>query len=333
MKTLWELFVLGKVLEKFKRILKTATPRAFKTIWWIFKITATVSFAIFVLKYTGILTWISTWVSPVFSLFGLPGDAAMAYVSGYFINVYSCVAVISTLDLGVREITILGTMSLAAHAMVVESAVQQKTGTPIWYSFVLRSLGSVILGLGLNWLLPGRPEVVQASSLSLAEVPFFQLQGAFGPLFLDWLIGLIKLGLWMTCLIWALNILQRSLYEFGVMKAISRFFRPLLWLFGLPEKCSFLWIVANIIGLSYGSAAIFDELSRGNLNRRETHLLNTHIGICHSNLEDLLLFAACGGMWWVMLVARWAIVTILVWLLRAYYFLISSNSISKTKVE
>lgn len=324
--------MLGKVLVKFKRILKTATPRAFKTIWWIFKITATVSFAIFVLKYTGILTWISTLVSPVFSWFGLPGDAAMAYVSGYFINVYSCVAVISTLELTAREITILGTMSLAAHAMVVESAVQQKTGTAMWYSFLVRTIGSLLLGLGLNWVLPGRPDMLQASALTLAEVPFFNLQGAFWPLFLDWAIGLIKLGLWMTCLIWALNVIQRSLYEFGVMKAISRFFRPLLMLFGLPEKCSFLWIVANIIGLSYGSAAIFDELSRGNLNKRETHLLNTHIGICHSNLEDLLLFAACGGMWWVMLLARWVLVTMLVWMLRLY-FLMSSNSISKIKVE
>ncbi len=313
--------MLGKVLEKLKRIVKTATPRAFKTIWWIFKITATVSFAIFVLKYTGILTWISTLVSPVFSWFGLPGDAAMAYVSGYFINVYSCVAVISTLELTAREITILGTMSLAAHAMVVESAVQQKTGTPAWCSCVVRTIGSVLLGLGLNWVLPGRPEVVQASAVALADVPFFQLQGAFFPLFLSWLMGLIKLGLWMTCLIWALNVLQRALYEFGVMKFISRFFRPLLWMFGLPEKCSFLWIVANVIGLSYGSAAIFDELSRGNLSRKETHLLNTHIGICHSNLEDLLLFVAIGGAWWIMLLARWAIVTVFVWILKLYYYL------------
>lgn len=313
--------------------MKTATPRAFKTIWWIFKITAAVSFAIFVLKYTGILNWISTLVSPVFSWFGLPGDAAMAYVSGYFINVYSCVAVISTLELTLREITILGTMSLAAHAMVVESAVQQKTGTPMWYSFVLRTIASVLLGLALNWILPGRPEMEQSSLPALADVPFFQWQGAFWPLFWEWLIGLIKLGLWMTCLIWALNVLQRALYEFGVMKAISRFFKPLLLLFGLPEKCSFLWIVANVIGLSYGSAAIFDELSRGNLNRRETHLLNTHIGVCHSNLEDLLLFVACGGIGWIMLVSRWAMVTVLVWMLRAYYFLMSSSSISKTKVE
>ena len=118
-------------MERLKKVVREALPRAFKTIWWIFKITAIVSFIMLLLKYTGILTWIAAAVSPVFQIFGLPGDASLAYVSGYFINVYSCIAVVSTIDLTVRQITILGTMTLAAHAMVVECAVQKKTGTNI----------------------------------------------------------------------------------------------------------------------------------------------------------------------------------------------------------
>ena len=73
-------------MERFKRVVKQAVPRAMKTIWWIFKITAIVSFVMLLLKYTGILTWIAAAVSPVFQIFGLPGDASLAYVSGYFIN-------------------------------------------------------------------------------------------------------------------------------------------------------------------------------------------------------------------------------------------------------
>ena len=124
-------------MDRFKRGVKQAAPRALKTIWWIFKITATVSFIMFLLKYTGILTWIATAVSPVFHIFGLPGDAALAYVSAYFINIYSGIAVISTLDMTVRQITILGTMNLAAHAMVAETAIQKKTGTPIKHMVIV----------------------------------------------------------------------------------------------------------------------------------------------------------------------------------------------------
>lgn len=299
----------------------TATPRALRTIWWIFRITAVISFVMFLLKYTGLLIWISALVSPVFLLFGLPGDAAMAYVSGYFINVYSCVAVVSTISLTAREMTILGAMTLAAHAIPVETAVQHKTGSPSWYCVLVRTLGSLALGITLNLLLPGRAEVWTGQTVPLSEIPLIAIQGDFRPMFFEWLLGLLKLSLWMTCLIWLLNVLQRILYEFNLMERISRLFRPLLKVFGLGEKTSFLWIVANVVGLSYGSAVMLDEAERGNLSLRDINLLNTHIGISHSNLEDLLLVSALGGVWYVILLSRWILVTILVWMLRFFMYL------------
>ena len=305
-------------MERFKRVVKQAVPRAFKTIWWIFKITAIVSFAMLILKYTGILTWIAAAVSPVFQIFGLPGDASLAYVSGYFINVYSCIAVVSTLDLTVRQITILGTMTLAAHAMVVECAVQKKTGTNITYTVILRTLGSLALGIIMNQLLPGKP-VFDSASVNLSDIPFFNIKEEFWPMFVVWFKGLVKLAAWMTVLITLLNIIQRAFYEYGIMTYISRFFSPLLTLFGLPKETSFLWIVANVVGLSYGSAAIMDEMERGGISDRSILELNTHIGISHSNLEDLMVFAAMGGQWYWMLLFRWAMVTLLVWSLRLYF--------------
>ena len=309
-------------MEKLKRIVRQAVPRAMKTIWWIFKITAIVSFIMFLLKYTGILTWIATAVSPVFHIFGLPGDAALAYVSAYFINIYSGIAVISTLDMTVRQITILGTMNLAAHAMVAETAIQKKTGTPVIHMVIVRTLASLTLGIVMNLVLPGRPEYT-ADTIALSEIPFLNIQGELWPMFLVWLKGLARLTVWMTTLILLLNIMQRALYEYGIMNKISRFFSPLLTVFGLPKETTFLWIVANVIGLLYGSAAIMDEMERGKISDRSILLLNTHIGVSHSNLEDLMLFSAIGGVWYWMLLFRWALVTILVWSLRLYFRLTS----------
>lgn len=243
----------------------------------------------------------------------------MAFVSGYFINIYSSIAVISTLDLTAREITILATMSTAAHAILVEGAVLHRTGTPTLYTITLRTLAAIGLGVGLNLILPGRPEAVVGASLG--EVEMFCIDEPFWPLFCDWAIGAVRLAVVMCTLIYLLNIFQRILYEFGIMGWLSKLLRPLLTLFGLPEKTSFLWIVANVIGLSYGSAAMLDEVARGNISRREINLVNTHIGISHSNLEDLLLYASIGGVWYVILLARWVLVVLLVWLLRGYYAL------------
>ena len=307
------------LLPRLQQIIATATPQALKTIGWIIRLTVLVSFVVFLMQYSGLIHWISAAVSPLFHLFGLRGDAAMAFVSGYFINIYTSIGVISTLDLTVREITILATMSTAAHAVIVEGAVLNKTGTPTLYSILIRTLASITLGLVLNLLLPGRPDFAAETLQRVQEVPLFAIQGAFWPMFLDWAQGMLRLALIMCTLIYLLNILQRILYEFGVMARISRLLSPLLRLFGLPEKTSFLWIVANVIGLSYGSAAMLDEAARGNISRREINLLNTHIGISHSNLEDLLLYASIGGIWWVILLSRWAMTTLLVWALRGYY--------------
>ena len=309
------------ILRRMRHVVATATPQAFKTISWIVRLTVAVSFVVFLMQYTGLINWISAWVSPVFHLFGLRGDAAMAFVSGYFINIYTSIGVISTLDLTVREITILATMSTAAHAIIVEGAVLHRTGTPTLYTIVLRTLVSLTLGILLNLILPGRPEAAIGGSLTASEVPVFAIQGPFWPMFAEWGIGMLRLALMMCGLIYLLNIIQRLLYEFGVMERISRLLSPLLKLFGLPEKTSFLWIVANVIGLSYGSAAMLDEVARGTITRREINLLNTHIGISHSNFEDLILYASIGGIWWIILLARWVMTTLLVWALRGYYHL------------
>jgi len=307
------------LLRRMRHVVATATPQAFKTIRWIVRLTVAVSFVVFLMQYTGLINWISAWVSPVFHLFGLRGDAAMAFVSGYFINIYTSIGVISTLDLTVREITILATMSTAAHAIIVEGAVLHRTGTPTLYTIVLRTLASLTLGILLNLILPGRPEAAIGGSLTASEVPVFAIQGPFWPMFAEWGIGMLRLALMMCGLIYLLNIIQRLLYEFGVMERISRLLSPLLKLFGLPEKTSFLWIVANVIGLSYGSAAMLDEVARGTITRREINLLNTHIGISHSNFEDLILYASIGGIWWIILLARWVMTALLVWTLRGYY--------------
>lgn len=309
------------ILRRMRHVVATATPQAFKTISWIVRLTVAVSFVVFLMQYTGLINWISAWVSPVFHLFGLRGDAAMAFVSGYFINIYTSIGVISTLDLTVREITILATMSTAAHAIIVEGAVLHRTGTPTLYTIILRTLASLTLGILLNLILPGRPEAAIGGSLTASEVPVFAIQGPFWPMFAEWGIGMLRLALMMCGLIYLLNIIQRLLYEFGVMERISRLLSPLLKLFGLPEKTSFLWIVANVIGLSYGSAAMLDEVARGTITRREINLLNTHIGISHSNFEDLILYASIGGIWWIILLARWVMTTLLVWALRGYYHL------------
>ncbi len=300
--------------DRLVRCIREVLPSTTKTCIWIIKITVAVSFAMMLLKYFDILPWISDAVSPVFRIFGLPGAAALAYVSGYFVNVYSAIAVMATLELDWRALTILCTMIMCSHSMVLETAVLKKTGASGVRMVIVRTLSAIILGIVLNQILPG------ASDLSVAAAGGGEKLSFWTTLW-EWFLSALKLVVMMICIIYALNILQRLLREFGVMERIAKVFRPLMAVFGLPSETVFLWIVANIIGLGYGAAAMLDELDRGEVKPRDVLLLDTHICISHSNLEDLLLLTACGAVWWILLLSRWAMSIVLVWEQRLEFYI------------
>lgn len=297
---------------------KDSVPGAWRTIIWLFKITAAVSFGVMLLKFFGLLPVMASMLDPIFSRLGLTGDAALAYVTGYFVNVYAAISVAATIDLDARAMTILCVMVLCSHNMFVETSVQKKTGSPFFRIAVTRTLSAFVLAFLLNAILPGRPEncsiAWQMPAVEMSDVPFMDVLAG-------WAASTLRLLLKMALLVFSLNILQSILSEYGVIKHISRAFKPLLAVFGLPGSCSFLWIVANTLGLAYGAAVMIAETERGMLSRKEIDLLNMHICISHSNLEDLLLFVAVGAMFWPALLSRWLMSLILVWELRLEYAL------------
>ena len=197
-------------------------------------------------------------------------------------------------------------MVLCAHNIIVETAVQKKTGTPAVRIIVYRTISSIVVGLGLNWVLPAESVQAVAHGVEGEELLFL-------PLLKDWVISTAGLVVKMVAIIFSLNILQRILSEFGVIKWISKFLKPLLAIFGLPAKSSFLWIIANVVGLAYGAAAMIDEASTGKLSQKDVDLTNFHICISHSNLEDVFLLASVGAVWWILIISRWILSIILVW--------------------
>ncbi|MDR2085291.1 MAG: nucleoside recognition domain-containing protein [Bacteroidales bacterium] len=299
MNNIWQ-----RTLGATKRVL----PSALKTAWWIIKITVIVSFCILILKYLGIIDWISVFLSPLFSYIGLPGEAALAYVSGYFVNVYSAIAAMVTLNMDFRAITILSVMVLCSHNMITETAVQKRTGSSAIRIVVIRTLSAIILGFILNLILPNKTDYSAAeASVAINDTLIFK------DMLLAWFKSTFFLVLKMAGLIFGLSILQSILNEFGIIKLLSKGLKPVMLFFGLPVNTAFLWIVANTLGLAYGAAVMIEETQSGNVSLKDADLLNHHISISHSNLEDLLLLASIGGMVWWLLLSRWAMSFVLVW--------------------
>ena len=296
-------------VQRLLNCIKTARPSAFKTIWWLTKIMVLLSFIILLLQYVGVIEWISYWLTPIFSHFGLPGEAALAYVSGYFVNCYSAIAVMTTLDLSTRTATILSVMVLCSHNMILETTVQHKTGSPIIKIIIIRTLSAFILGWILNKIMPGNFETSSMTNNVHEELTFLIMLK-------DWMLRTAKNVTLMAVIVYFLTVLQKILTEYGIIEYISKFLKPVMIFFGLPQKTAFLWVVSNTLGLAYGAGIMIEEAEKGETTKEENDLLNCHIGISHSNLEDLLLFTAAGGAYLWMLLSRWCMSLIWVWFFR-----------------
>lgn len=299
--------MVGFQWQRIYKTAKAAIPSALQTAWWMVRLMVVISFGVELLRYFGIVSWMSSILSPIFKWVGLPGEAALVYITGYFANVYTAIAVMASMQLDVCRITILAVMVLCSHNMLIETAVQKKTGSSFWRILAIRTLSAITLGFVLNCLMP--PSLADSCTLNASIVQ----DASAVELLTEWVLSNGILVLRMTLIILGLSVIQRLLSEFGVIRWLSKLLRPLLFLFGLPGKTSFLWIVANFLGLAYGAAVMIEETGQGKIARRDVDLLNHHICISHSNLEDLLLFFAAGGLFWWMLLPRlcWAIV--LVW--------------------
>ena len=106
------------------------------------------------LKLTPVLDFIGKFCQPLMKYFGLPGNIALAYVTGTFVNIYAALAVIAGFHLNTREITILAIMLGISHSQLMEAAIVVKMKARPVVVTLSRVIFSLLIGLFLNLILP-----------------------------------------------------------------------------------------------------------------------------------------------------------------------------------
>ena len=292
---------------------RQALPTGLKTSIWLIKLTLPVSFAVLLLDHFGLLILMAEYTSPVFKTIGLPGVAALVLVTSIFTNIYSVVAVLSTLALPVRDGTILAVMCLISHGFLIETAILKKTNSSAIRMLLLRLISSFIIAAILNFVLPGNV----SEGLYVYQSQHNDLSHAI----LAWLPQIGATLLKIVILVNALLIIQKCLEEFAILKYLTKPLSPIMRLMGLPKESSFLWMVGNTIGLAYGSAVMLQKVEEGQLNPKECDLLNHHLAISHSQLEDPLLFLSLGYSIPILIIPRVLLAIVVVWLRRTENYL------------
>ena len=130
---------------------------------------------------------------------------------------------------------------------------------------------------------------------------------------LTWAVSQLKIAIMVFLIIYSLMVIQRLIEAYSLLGPLSRFLAPLMRLFGLPRQAAYMWLVGNVLGLSYGSAVMLDLEEKGQITRQDANSVNYHLIMNHSMLEDTIVLAVTGvSVFWI-LATRLLFALVVVW--------------------
>jgi hypothetical protein len=129
---------------------KNGFANGLKTSFLLLKVIIPVFALIKVLEHTPVIGWISQFCDPLMRFFGLPGEAALAVVTGMLLNFYAAIGIIIALGLTAWQLTIIAVILSCCHELVIETAVIQKTGIRAWPILGIRLATALGAGVMLN---------------------------------------------------------------------------------------------------------------------------------------------------------------------------------------
>lgn len=293
-------------MKKLLTCFEDAFAPSVKTTLWLLKIMVPISLAVILMQHYGVIAWLSRYLNPVFQYLGLPGASAIAFLTAASVTTYAGLAVMMSMALTMREATILAVMMVLCHALPLECAVINKVGSNPYKMGLLRIMAAFIAAFGLNIVLPSMPRPFIARHTVAADVSVWDVVW-------QWACGSVRMSLMILVLIYTLMVLQRVLERYNVMRMLVIPLRPVMRFFGLPENAAYLWLVGNVLGISYGSAAMLDLEDSGQITREEANEVNYHLIMNHSMLEDTMTFGVCGVSAVCILSVRMLFAFCLVW--------------------
>jgi hypothetical protein len=135
------------------RDLRLGLKSGVHTFWTLARVMVPAYAAALVLERIGVIDVLAKAASPVMSLLGLPGEAAVPLVVGYILNIYAAVGAMQAISLDARQITVLAVAILIGHNLLVEGAVLRRAGMNGFAFGALRMFAGLAAAVVANLLI------------------------------------------------------------------------------------------------------------------------------------------------------------------------------------
>ncbi|HEX3011302.1 MAG TPA: nucleoside recognition domain-containing protein [Syntrophomonadaceae bacterium] len=133
------------------------------------------------------------------------------------------------------------------------------------------------------------------------------------------LTGSISSVLQMAVIVIPLMIFIEIFKDLNLLDRLTAIMTPVTRIIGISRDGNLPLLAGLLFGLSYGSGIIIQCAREGRLKYLDIFLINLFLVICHSVLEDTLLFAAIGSQWLPVLLMRLALAAIICYFYRLFY--------------
>lgn len=261
-----------------------------QTAWKLSKFIFPITFFVTLLQFTPILPWIIKLISPMLSIFGLSGEAAIPLVLGMTLNLYSGIAGILSLEMTVKEVFILAVMLSFAHSLFIETAVALRVGVKLWIVLVVRFGLAFLSAIVINLTWDGGGEIAKYGMMPKAAAN----PEGWGAITL---LGLERASLGILQLIiivLPLMIIVQYLRDYGYLMKLSKLLAPWTKVIGVQPNASVTLVAGLVIGLAYGAGVMIQAVEEDGVSKKDVTLAFIFLVACHAVIEDTLIFAPLG---------------------------------------
>lgn len=262
----------------------------------LFKIMVPIIVGVKVLTELDLVRHLAAPLEPVMGLVGLPGSMGLVWATAMINNIYSGIIVYLSLagqaPLSVAQMTVLTTMILVAHNMLVEVSIARKSGPKFLFQTACRIGGALLLGFVLHRVYTGFDLLQEPAQVIFRQDPARAVRG--GSL-AAWAAGEALNLVSISGVILVLVAIMRLLTATRGLEMVNGLLRPVLRILGIGPKASAITVIGLTMGLAYGGGLIIQEAKSGSVNRRDVFAALTLMGLCHSIIEDTLLMVLMGG--------------------------------------
>jgi hypothetical protein len=270
--------------------LKKGLAVGLKTTWSLGKVIFPVTLIVSILQYTPVLPWVIDLITPLMSLLGLSGDAAIPLVIGNFLNLYAAIGAILTLDLTVKEVFIIAVMLSFSHNMLVESGVAVKVGVKLWIILLVRFGLAIVSAVVIHLVWNGGGEIAKYGMIPAKT----ETVSGVGPILLESItkagLGIFQLALIVIPLMMVVQIMKDKQW----LAMFSNWMAPITRALGMKENTSTTLAAGLLFGLAFGAGLMIQAVQEDGVSKKDVTIAFIFLVACHAVVEDTLIFIPLG---------------------------------------